>query len=99
MGSTDHKGSFFNRAHLVEGAQLLACVFAMLGVIFIGIDWLGGRNFRPSTFVWPVVGILLCVLVAAVSRSSRSAMFPFATGGALGLLYLGVTWLLARTGG
>ena len=91
--------SFFNRSHLIQGAQALATVFGMLGTIFIGLDRLGAGRVSPSTLVWIGMSVILSGVAVVASRRLRSGAAPFATGVVLGLLYLGVGWFLARTGG
>jgi hypothetical protein len=99
MSRDNSTTSFFNRTHFVQGSQLLATTLCMLGVIFAGLDWRGMGFVRPATFVWLVMGFLLSAVAAIASRRARSAVTSFASGITIGLLFLGVTWVLARTGG
>jgi hypothetical protein len=71
----------------------------MLGAIFVGLDRLGLGFIRPTTFAWLGCGIVLSALAALVSHRLRVGVIPIVTGAAMGLLYLGTAWLLARTGG
>jgi multisubunit Na+/H+ antiporter MnhG subunit len=91
--------AFFNRAHLVQGAQSLATIFCMLGVIFLGLDRRGLGFIRPTTLAWLGTCVLLSILAAVGSNRAQSGVTPLVSGGVIGLLYLGITWLLTRTGG
>jgi alpha-beta hydrolase superfamily lysophospholipase len=91
--------AFFNRPHFVQGAQLLATTLCMLGVIFAGLDWRGMGVVRPAAFIWLGAGFLLSVVAAIVSRRALPGMTALASGVAMGVMFLGVTWFLARTGG
>ena len=99
MNDSSRTTPFFNRPHLVQGAQLVAMALGMLGVIFLGLDRRGLGFIRHTTFVWLGAGVLLSALAAAISHRARSGVTPLVSGGVLGLLFLGTTWLLARTGG
>ena len=99
MNDTRRTATFFNRPHFVQGAQSLSTIFGMLGIIFVGLDRRGLGFIRPSTLTWLGAGILLAALAAVVSHRVRSGVAPILAGSAMGLLYLGTTWLLARTGG
>jgi hypothetical protein len=91
--------AFFNRSHLVQGAQTLATIFCMLGTIFIGLDRIGNGSVRPTTFTWIGVGAALSVFSALASRRARLGAVPIFVGIAIGLLYLGVARLLAKASG
>jgi hypothetical protein len=99
MNDTSRTATFFNRPHFVQGAQSVATIFCMLGIIFVGLDRRGLGFIRPITLTWLGAGILLSAFAAVVSHRVRSGVTPVLAGGAMGLLYLGTTWLLARTGG
>ena len=99
MNNASGTATFFNRPHFVQGAQSLATVLCMLGTIFVGLDRRGLGFIRPTTLTWLGAGMLLSALAAVVSHRVRSGVTPIFVGCALGLLYLGTTWLLARTGG
>jgi hypothetical protein len=90
--------TFFNRSHLIQGAQILAMAFCMLGTIFIGLDMIGIGSVRPTTFAWIGVGTVLSVFAALASRRARTGAAPLLLGVSIGLLYLGVAWLLAKVG-
>jgi hypothetical protein len=90
---------FFNRPHTVQGLQLVAMVFSMLGVIFSGTDTLGTGGIRPSTFYWCIAAIVFSVMAGILARGVRFGTRPFLAGTAVGLLYLGTVWVLAKTGG
>jgi hypothetical protein len=90
---------FFNRPHAVQGLQLFAMVFSMLGVIFSGIDVLGTSGIRLSTFSWCIAAIGFAVIAGGLARRVRFATRPLLAGIAVGLLYLGTVWLLAKSGG
>ena len=91
--------TFFNRPHFVQGAQSLASILCMLGIIFVGLDRRGLGFIRPATLIWLGAAVSLSALAAVVSHRVRSGVTPIMAGGVMGLLYLGTTWLLARTGG
>jgi hypothetical protein len=91
--------AFFNRPHLIQGAQTLAMIFCMLGTFFIGIDRIGIGAVRPTTYTWLSVGAALSAFAALASRRARSGAVPLLVGIAIGLLSLGVTWLLTKAGG
>jgi protein-S-isoprenylcysteine O-methyltransferase Ste14 len=95
----DRATAFFNRSHLVQGAQTLATIFCILGTIFIGLDMIGIGSVRPTTFTWLGVGVALSAFAALVSRRARLGAVPLLVGVSIGLLYLGVTWLLAKARG
>jgi hypothetical protein len=95
----DRATAFFNRSHLVQGAQTLATIFCMLGTIFIGLDMIGVGFVRPTTFTWICVGAALCAFAALASRRVRLGAVPLLVGVAIGILYLGVTWFLVKAGG
>lgn len=78
---------------------MLASILCMLGVIFIGLDWRGLGFVRTATFVWFGAGLLLSVAAAIGARRVRRALLSLVSGVAIGLLFLAVTWFLARTGG
>ena len=91
--------AFFNRSHFVQGVQTLATIFSMLGTIFIGLDRIGIGSVRSTTFTWIGVGAALSAFAALTSRRARLGVVPLLVGIAIGLLYLGVTSLLAKAGG
>jgi protein-S-isoprenylcysteine O-methyltransferase Ste14 len=95
----DRATAFFKRSHLVQGAQTLATIFCILGTIFIGLDMIGIGSVRPATFTWIGVGAALSAFAALASRRARSGAVPLLIGVSIGLLYLGVTWILAKAGG
>jgi hypothetical protein len=95
----DRATAFFNRSHLVQGAQILATIFCLLGTIFIGLDRIGIGSVRPTTFTWIGVGAALSAFAALASRRARLGAVPLLVGVAIGLLYLGVASLLAKAGG
>jgi hypothetical protein len=96
MGESDQSAMFFNRPHLIQGAQVLATVFCMFGVVFAGLDRLNIGFVKTSTLWWIFVGLGLSLLAGILSRRINSGTAPFLAGAALGLLYLAVTWLIAR---
>jgi len=57
----DRATAFFNRSHLVQGAQILATIFCLLGTIFIGLDRIGIGSVRPTTFTWDWCGRPRCL--------------------------------------
>jgi hypothetical protein len=87
---------FFNCEHLIQGAQILALVFAMLGTAFCGVDEMGLRRVRPTTLDWIFVGLGLSVSVGILSKRWIAGLRPFILRVTLGLLYLAITWLSAR---
>jgi len=95
----DRATAFFNRSHLVQGAQILATIFCILGTIFIGLDMIGIGSVRPPIFTWIGVGVALSAFAALASRRARLGAVPLLTGVSIGLLYLGVTWIFAKAGG
>jgi hypothetical protein len=88
--------AFFNRSHLVQGAQILATIFCMLGTIFISLDRFGIGSVRSTTFTWIGVGAALSAFAALTSRRARTGAAPLFLGVSIGLLYLGVAWLSAK---
>jgi hypothetical protein len=98
MHSPDEPATFFNRPHAIQGAQILATVFCMLGVIFAGMDALSMGRVRPSTLSWDAAAVVLSAIAGALARRSQSAIGPLLAGSAMGLLYLGASWLLAKGG-
>ena len=90
MNSSNDTITFFNRVHLVQGAQILATILCMLGVIFVGADELRMGFVRPLTFTWLAAGSALSALAAVVSRRIRLGAVPLMSGLAIGLLYLAV---------
>src|SRR5882757_6254138 len=96
MQSPNHPPRFFNRPHAVQGMQLLAMVFCLLGVIFAGIDALGTGHIRSSTPSWSSAAIVLSTIAGILARNVRSGVRPLLTGLAVGLLYLGAVWLWQR---
>ena len=99
MNESSRTTTFFSRSHLVQGTQALATTFCMIGVIFAGLDRRGLGLIRPTTLVWLGTGVLLSALAALVSRRARLGLKSLVSGSLIGFLYLGVTWLLERTGG
>lgn len=99
MNDRNAAATFFNRAHLVQGGQILASIFCMLGVTFLGLDRRSLGFIQPTTIIWLGAGVLLAAVVAIVSGRARSGLAPLVSGGIMGLLFLGSTWLLAKTGG
>jgi multisubunit Na+/H+ antiporter MnhG subunit len=92
MSNSSRTAAFFNRSHFVKGAQSLAMIFCMLGVIFVVLDSQGLGVIRPTTLIWLGAGVLLSALAAVVSHRARAGVTPLVTGCALGFLYLGTTW-------
>lgn len=99
MHSPNHPSRFFNRPHAIQGMQLLAMVLTMLGVIFVGIDVLDTGHIRSSTLSWSSAAIVLSTIAGIVARNVQSGVKPLLAGLAVGLLYLGAVWLLAKAGG
>jgi hypothetical protein len=99
MQNAGPPGRFFNKPHAVQGLQLLAMLLAMLGVIFSGIDTLGTGGIRLSTFSWCIAAIVFSVVAGILARGVRFGTRPLLAGTAMGLLYLGTVWLLAKHGG
>ena len=70
----------------------------MFGAAFSGIDVLGKGYVRSSTLAWAGAGIVLSFIAATLGRRVRAGAVPVLTGAALGALYLGVSWLMAKAG-
>jgi hypothetical protein len=90
---------FFNRLHLIQGAQVLATIFSILGTIFIGLDRIGTGLVRSTTLTWIDAAAALSAFAALASRRARSGAMPLLVGIAIGPLFLAVTWLLAKAHG
>jgi len=88
---------FFNRLHLVQGAQVLANVLCMLGVIFAGLDQLHLGRVRPLSLLWSGAALCLSGLTWALVRRLRAALAPLAAGAGVGIFFLVIVWVLSRS--
>ena len=94
---TEHRVRFFNRTHLVQGLQILILVSSMLGVVFIGLDFVRATGTSLITLGALGGGALCSVTMLLLSRSIRAALFPIISGAVVGLLFLALTWPLQST--
>ena len=91
--------TFLNRRHAVQGSQVLALVFALLGVTFAALDWtrFGCLHAVSGSFLAASIGS--AIAAALLGRKVGAGGKPLAFGAALAWIYLLLIWLLARTGG
>ena len=93
------KRRFFNRTHATEGAYVLTALFSFFGVTFSVLDLIQFTALRKvaAAFVAAAIG---CGIASVIIGRSQSATWRAVSVGAfLAMLFLGTSWILAKTGG
>ena len=91
---TEHRVRFFNRTHLLQGLQILILASSMLGVVFIGLDFIRAIGTSLITLGVLGTGALCSVAMLSLARSIRAALVPIISGAVVGLLFLALIWPL-----